>query len=198
MSLGFKDEIIVLQDKVAKHNHHESYAFYGSSSIRLWENLESDLAPRNIINLGFGGSSYGWMAHYYEDLFRNQRHDHYVLYAGDNDHSSGHLSERILTNFRRLTHEIWSDSPTAHIHVISIKPSPHREHQLMKIRETNDILRSSITSNDKGHWVNVFDEMLIDEKPIPELFVEDMLHMNEKGYAIWKRVLLKHFEGLKC
>ncbi len=173
-----------------------SFAFYGSSSIRLWETLKEDMAPRNVINLGFGGSSYGWMAHYYHTLFASYQHDHVILYAGDNDHSSGHRSTKILENFRWITHELWADNPDTHVHVISIKPSPIREDQLMKIRETNDILKHSILSNENGHWVNVFDEMLTDEKPRPELFVEDMLHMNADGYAIWKRILVTHFERI--
>jgi lysophospholipase L1-like esterase len=28
-----------------------------------------------------------------------------------------------------------------------------------------------------------------DGSPIPEIFVEDRLHMNAKGYAIWKKIL---------
>lgn len=191
--LGFKDEIVALQEKLKSHSMENSFAFYGSSSIRLWETLTQDMAPRNVINLGFGGSSYGWMAHYYHKLFADHRHSHVVLYAGDNDHSSGHKSARILENFRRITHELWTDNPSTQVHVISIKPSPVREDQLMKIMETNDILKHSILSHEKGHWVNVFDEMLKDGKPRPELFIEDMLHMNADGYAIWTKALLDHF-----
>lgn len=192
----FRDEIEVLREKLKSHNTSNSYAFYGSSTIRLWECLAQDFAPRNIINLGFGGSSYGLMAIYYELLFADYQHDHVILYAGDNDHSVGHASAKILENFRRLTHEIWSDHPSTHIHVISVKPSPHRENQLMKIRETNDLLKNSILSQENGRWISVFDEMLSNGRPRPELFTEDMLHMNEAGYDIWRNVLQDHFNDL--
>ena len=106
METAFSDEIKLLVEKVAQHDMSGSFAFYGSSSIRLWETIEEDLRPRNIINLGFGGSSYGLMAYYYEKLFAGTSHEHIVLYSGDNDHSKGQLSEQILRNFRRLTHEM--------------------------------------------------------------------------------------------
>ena len=32
-------------------------AFYGSSSIRLWNTLAQDFAGERIVNLGFGGST---------------------------------------------------------------------------------------------------------------------------------------------
>src|SRR5208337_3077981 len=32
-------------------------AFYGSSSIRLWETLQEDFPGIGVVNLGFGGSS---------------------------------------------------------------------------------------------------------------------------------------------
>lgn len=197
METEFSEEIRSLEQKVASHSMVDSYAFYGSSSIRLWETLHDDMGSRNVINLGFGGSSYGWMAHYYERLFAGSKHDHIILYSGDNDHSKGQLSERILRNFRRLTHEIWHDNPNAHVHVISVKPSPLRVEQLTKIKETNHLLRSSILAKENGHWIDVYQPMLSPEgNPRPELFVEDMLHMNAQGYAIWKHELLKHFENL--
>jgi lysophospholipase L1-like esterase len=30
------------------------------------------------------------------------------------------------------------------------------------------------------------------DQPIPEIFLEDSLHMNAKGYAIWKKEIEPH------
>ena len=39
-------------------------------------------------------------------------------------------------------------------------------------------------------FVDIWTEMLGPSgEPRPELFVEDQLHMNERGYEIWTRVL---------
>lgn len=35
----------------------ESILFIGSSSIRLWDNIEKDMAPYPVIKRGFGGSN---------------------------------------------------------------------------------------------------------------------------------------------
>ena len=39
-------------------------------------------------------------------------------------------------------------------------------------------------------FVDVWEPMLTEDgKPNPDLFVEDGLHMNEKGYVIWTRLV---------
>jgi hypothetical protein len=35
-----------------------------------------------------------------------------------------------------------------------------------------------------------------DGTPQPDIFVADKLHMNEKGYAIWKRVVGEHLQKI--
>ena len=42
-------------------------------------------------------------------------------------------------------------------------------------------------------FINTFPLVLgPDGQPRPEVFAEDRLHMNEKGYAIWKRAVAPH------
>ena len=45
---------------------------------------------------------------------------------------------------------------------------------------------------DDVYYIEIFEKML-DQNEIPhaELFVDDRLHMNEKGYAIWSKEILK-------
>ena len=68
----WKTEIEAIKRKVAAiSNETDSFvAFYGSSSIRLWDTLQEDLAPNQTINLGFGGSSYFWCNYFFEDVFQ--------------------------------------------------------------------------------------------------------------------------------
>ena len=46
-------------------------------------------------------------------------------------------------------------------------------------------------------FIDVWEAMLIDGKANPDLFVEDGLHINQKGYEIWKNkvkpLLMEHF-----
>ena len=33
-----------------------------------------------------------------------------------------------------------------------------------------------------------------DNKPMPELYTDDMLHMNEKGYKIWTKIIRENLK----
>jgi lysophospholipase L1-like esterase len=52
----------------------------------------------------------------------------------------------------------------------------------------NAELNTMALSKDNVHYIPVWDKML-DKNGTPneKLFVEDRLHMNEKGYKIWKK-----------
>lgn len=40
----------------------------------------------------------------------------------------------------------------------------------------------------ESNYIDVYQKMLNQQgQPIPEIFLEDSLHMNAKGYAIWKK-----------
>ncbi|UXP33444.1 GDSL-type esterase/lipase family protein [Reichenbachiella agarivorans] len=186
--LLFQDEIDALKEKVTKLPPNDTVAFYGSSTIRLWESLEGDLADKKAVNLGFGGSSYQWCLFYFERLFENFLPKSYVLYGGDNDLSIGQSPSDVLMNFSLLYEKIKRHSPHAPITVISIKPSPSREYLLPKIIQTNELLRTFVDEHDNMHWIEIFEHMLSpDGRPKTDLFVEDMLHLNLKGYKIWKQ-----------
>jgi lysophospholipase L1-like esterase len=44
-------------------------------------------------------------------------------------------------------------------------------------------------------FINVWDSMLgSNGEPDPSLFIGDNLHMNEKGYAIWTRIVAEALE----
>ncbi|PIB37613.1 hypothetical protein BFP72_17510 [Reichenbachiella sp. 5M10] len=184
----FEDEINALKEKIATQGTEDSVAFYGSSTIRLWDSLETDLADKNAINLGFGGSSYQWCLFYFERLFEQFHPKSYVLYGGDNDLSNGQSPEDVLMNFSLLIEKIQRHSPEAQITVISIKPSPSREYLLHHINTSNALLRSFVEERNYMHWIEMYEHMLSpDGRPRTDLFVEDMLHLNPKGYKIWKQ-----------
>jgi lysophospholipase L1-like esterase len=76
---------------------------------------------------------------------------------------------------------------------VSIKPSPSRKVYHAVFREANDLIRKYIKKKRRASFVDVYSSMIDDEgKPLNELFLEDMLHMNAKGYAIWQKLIQPH------
>ena len=192
----FKDEIVALEQKVREwKNNDQLIVFYGSSSIRLWETLEEDLLPLNTINLGFGGSSFGYCLHYFDRIFTSDlKPTQVVIYAGDNDIGRGSPPKNILDKFRKLTTKIRERYPFVKISFITIKPSPQRDQLMENTRLTNDLIRKELKVLKRADMINVFDSMLDGNgKARPELYLEDQLHLNAEGYRIWKGVFRKHF-----
>lgn len=195
MNFEFEGEIEELERKIQDHhNKEELVVFYGSSSVRLWETLSEDLAPLNVLNLGFGGSSFSWCIYYFDRLFSKIKPSYIVIYVGDNDLANGIPPEKVLKKFKVLSKLIRVSFPNVPMDFITIKPSPIRTYLLPEIRLTNDLIRKELKGINKAELINVFDSML-NEKSVarPELYGEDQLHMNAEGYKIWKGVVRKHF-----
>jgi lysophospholipase L1-like esterase len=166
--------------------------FVGSSSFRIWNTIHQDFSGYKIINRGFGGSSIPDVTRYAGDIITPYHPRQVVIYCGDNDLASsyGVTPEIVLERFQRLFKIIRQDNERAGIIFVSIKPSPSRKYLMPNIVKTNALIESFLEHENNTAYVNVYDSMLNDKgEPMPELFLVDMLHMNAKGYEIWKKAL---------
>ena len=59
-----------------------------------------------------------------------------------------------------------------------------------KMLEANLAIKNYLKKQKKAVFIDVYYKMLKpDGKPIDDIFLEDKLHMNAKGYAIWQKVI---------
>ena len=80
--------------------------------------------------------------------------------------------------------------PKATITYISIKPSPSRARFMPKIETANKAIKEFLANYTNTGFIDVYHAMLRpDGKPIPAIFLSDSLHMNSKGYVIWKKAI---------
>jgi lysophospholipase L1-like esterase/CRP-like cAMP-binding protein len=164
--------------------------FYGSSSVRLWVGMKKDLAPFNVLNLGFGGSTYAWCIHYFNEIFDSAMPNKIVLYAGENDLAQGKSPQEVLNDCNKLVQMILTKYPEVELAFISLKPSLEREEMIPQIIETNILLSKYVIGDLNAQYINVFGQMITaDNRPKPELYMSDGLHLNKKGYAIWSEVI---------
>ena len=164
--------------------------FYGSSTIRLWDNLAHDLANSRALNLGFGGSTLEACAYFFERLVSPIRPSSLVVYAGDNDLGDGRKPREVLSFFRALAGKVDRDLGPIEFAFISIKPSPARFDLINCIRRTNRLIHDELTIHPNGYFINIFDAMLNGGgKPQSKLFTDDGLHMSPAGYQLWTKLL---------
>ena len=74
--------------------------------------------------------------------------------------------------------------------MIGIKPSVARDYLKEEELTYNNTILEMSQKDKLLTFVDVWEPMLTEDgKPNPDLFVEDGLHMNEKGYVIWTRLV---------
>lgn len=188
----FEGEVQDLERRRASVPPHP-VAFYGSSSIRLWETLADDFAPDLVANLGFGGSTLSACAYFFERLVPPLEPHSLIFYAGDNDIGDGQSPGAVLGAFDEMLWKVGRDLPGIPFGFLSIKPSVQRAHLMDRIRVVNDGARARLEGRPDCTYLDIFTPMLSDSgRPRPELFTEDGLHMNRDGYRIWWQVISAH------
>jgi len=160
--------------------------FYGSSSIRLWTSLASDFAKLPVVNHGFGGSTLPDCLSEMETLVYPLNPRAIVFYAGDNDLDQGASPERVTHLLEQFISGVRDRLGSIPIICISVKPSPSRFWNIANIRRANAMMAELVGACPDVHWLDVFSQM-IDERggARHELFTEDCLHMNRRGYSLW-------------
>ena len=156
----------------------------------MWQSLESEFPGLPVLNRGFGGSELSDVARLAHRIVVPYKPRVIVVYAGDNDLAAGKTSMQVFSAFQSLVATMHRDLPGARLAFVSIKPSIARLNLLDKIRETNQLIRDHTRTDDSLIYVDVFTPMLnLSGQPRPELFLEDGLHMNARGYAIWRDLI---------
>jgi lysophospholipase L1-like esterase len=164
--------------------------FIGSSSIRLWKTLAEDLPEHKVINRGFGGSQIADSVHFVDRMVVPYQPKRIVMYAGGNDINGGKTPEQVASDFKAFVARVHAKLPETKIAYISIAGNPARWAQVERVKAANELIREFTTTDKRLSFIDVFPHMLgKDGMPLPDIFVDDRLHMNEKGYAIWKRVV---------
>lgn len=179
-------------DRLIKDSKAGSIVFYGSSSIRLWSNLENSF-PRsrwNIINRGFGGSTLKECSEEFKRVILPLEPNLLIIYAGENDLAGNSTPAEVRSIFRELIPRIRRYLPSLPIAFISIKPSPRRIHLLNEQNLTNSMIEEDIRTMSNVVYIDVFNSMFNANRTLrSELFLADRLHLNEQGYDIWRRAI---------
>jgi hypothetical protein len=74
--------------------------------------------------------------------------------------------------------------PNTTIVFVSSKPSILRWSMKKRMVSTNRLIRNYIEGKPNAVFVTIWDKILKDGEPMKDIFIEDNLHLNAKGYAI--------------
>jgi lysophospholipase L1-like esterase len=179
------------QDSINPPPQH-AILFVGSSSFTKWTDVQSYFPGYTIINRGFGGSSLPDVIRYANEIIIPYHPKEIVIYCGENDFAGDDntTAEMVAERFKTLYAIIRSKMPDVPVVFISIKPSPSRRKYWPKMIEANRMIKDFIGTQQHASYVDVDKPMLNENnQPRPEIFLDDSLHMNAKGYAIWQKAI---------
>ena len=162
--------------------------FTGSSSIRFWDSLEEDMEPLEVLNRGFGGAQISHVIHHFEDIVKPYNPKAIVFFCGTNDLTALKTPEETVHDFKKFLSLVRNEFGNIKVYVIGIKPTVDRLYLDKEERIFNSLVSSLASDDAYLEYINIWDPMLNqDGSRMPELFIEDGLHMNEKGYEVWTK-----------
>ncbi len=165
-----------------------SILFVGSSSIRMWD-LNQFFPDFKKLNRGFGGSTIADSIYFFDRIIKVYQPQSIILYAGDNDIAKGLSAQEVLRDFKTLTQKIESSLPGTPLIYIAIKPSISRKKLWPEMKKANDLIAAYCARNPSLYFADIAKPML-EQNLSPDLFKKDGLHLTDKGYEMWKKVLL--------
>ena len=169
----------------------------GSSSFTKWTDVQEYFPGYTIINRGFGGSTLLDQIRYANDIIFPYQPKQIVIYCGENDLASSDTvtAQMVFDRFKEL-YQMIREKTNVPVAFVSLKPSPSRRHLFPKMHEANQLIREFIDLQKSAlnsqpvniEFIDVNQKMLNESgQPMPEIFLNDSLHMNAKGYAIWQK-----------
>jgi len=168
----------------------DAILFTGSSSIRLWTHLSSDLPGRTVLNRGFGGSQMSDLLHFFDRVVLPYHPAMIVVYEGDNDLADGKTVDAVFADFRTFLQRVRETLPDTSVALLAVKPSPARRRLLAEQRDLNRRLRELAAKEPRLSFIDTATPLLAPDGSMrPELYREDGLHLDADGYAIWRKAV---------
>jgi lysophospholipase L1-like esterase len=131
--------------------------------------------------------------HFAEETIFTYQPKQIFIYCGENDLAMDStatpsvLLERYQTLHKMIRDRLGKKLP---IVFVSIKPSISRWKLEQTYLATNQLIQEFLSSDRYAKYLDVHQAMLDENKEVlKDIFIEDKLHMNEKGYAIWINII---------
>src|SRR5690606_27246538 len=103
-----------------------STVFTGSSTIRMWKDVQSTFPETPILNTGFGGSKASDLEKHLFPLVIRLEPSRVFIYEGDNDLWSDVTAADIMNSMDKIVTRLQLVNPAIEIFLIGAKPSPSR------------------------------------------------------------------------
>ena len=177
----------------------DAIMFIGSSSIRRWTTLATDMTPFRTIRRGYGGAKYTDMGVFVRKIISPHQYRALLMFVGNGvvGAPEDHTPDQIESLTRYIVSQSHEHQPGAPVFLIEITPCEKRFKAWPKIRAVNARLREVALSTPHTYFVPTASHFLKpDGTPQSDFFVEDRLHLNADGYKLWTMLIRKRLDDV--
>lgn len=169
-----------------------SVLYFGDSFVDMyhWETFFEDVNDADAVNVGIGGTKVQQWIDNFDDFILRYNPEKVVMHIGINDINAGTSGEKVASLLEELFALFAEKLPDTEIYFISVSPCVNHWGRHDQVDVVNDLVKAMREENAKLHFIDLASELYNDDKSFvrSELY-SDGLHLNEKGYEIWSRVI---------
>ncbi len=196
----WSEAIAGLEAKDRSETHpDDSVLFIGSSSIRRWNTISTDIAPYHPIQRGYGGAKWTDVAVFADRLISPHKFRALVFFVG-NDIVGGEddrTPDEVAQLFAFVHARARVHDPDAPIFYVAITPTESRFDAWPQIKAGNTNVKRFCEQSQDTYFIGTESIFLnAAGKPKPELFVSDKLHLSPAGYTVWAAAIKSHLDSV--
>ena len=200
-SKKWENDIKKLEILDQKENYSDqAILFIGSSSIRKWDSIKEDLNPYKPIKRGYGGAHYYDLIHFTKRLVSPHKVKAIAIFVA-NDITGGKegindLSPKEVLNLAKfVVKQIRKTHKKTPIFFIETTPTSSRWKVWNKISKANGLIKDFTSKNKNMFYIDTRTFYIKSNgMPNDEFFIADKLHLNNKGYKLWGKIIKDSFD----
>lgn len=172
--------------------------FIGSSSIRLWDSIATDMAPWPAVRRGYGGARYRDLCHFATRLVARHDPRAIVVFAANDISQPDDVPpiDDVLLDVRATLSGIRARHPRVPVLFVAVTPTPSRWLLWPEIARLNAAIESLCADEDRTSFIATAERYLDPDtgRPDATLFRDDRLHLSPAGYAVWAETIAAALE----
>lgn len=160
--------------------------FIGSSTFRLWDTLQADMAPLPVFNRAFGGSQVQDVLRVAPRIVIPYKPKVIVYFCGGNNLTTPETAKPqvVVAGFTDFLALVRKELPEVRVVFMSINPCPKRFAAWPQVAEANATVKAMCATDDKLLYAETAPFFFADETTLKsDLYKADGVHPNAKGYV---------------
>ncbi|MBT3754635.1 MAG: hypothetical protein HOG23_06405 [Flavobacteriaceae bacterium] len=197
----WENDIKKLEILDQKENYSDqAILFIGSSSIRKWDSIKENLNPYKPIKRGYGGAHYYDLVHFTKRLVSPHKVKAIAIFVanditGEKEGINDLSPKEVLNLAKFVVKQIRKTHKKTPIFFIETTPTSSRWKVWNKISKANGLIKDFTSKNKNMFYIDTRTFYIKSNgMPNDEFFIADKLHLNNKGYKLWGKIIKDSFD----